>query len=124
MQSRTTASATFVLIISVFLLTGLSSNLVKAGSYSTTGEGDNLSLTANETTGRVTGLEIDGLSVTFCSGSNTGGFYLRDNTTGANGLPAGVINELGCGGFGSDIRSARLVSSIPGSMNLSEEAPR
>lgn len=70
---------------------------VEAATYSTQ---DGLTLTANGTTGRVGsgGLTIGGISITSCSGLD-GGFYLRDNTPGVDGLPEDVFNELICGEF-------------------------
>jgi len=69
----------------------------QASTYSTQ---DGLTLTANGTTGRVGsgGLSIGGINISFCSGLD-GGFYLRDNTPGVDGLPDGAYNELECGEF-------------------------
>ena len=74
----------------------MSVTIVKATPYTTQ---DGLALEANGS-GRVGsgGLTIGGISITFCPGLD-GGFYLRDNTPGVDGLPDDIDNELLCGEF-------------------------
>jgi hypothetical protein len=102
MMIQTRPAATFTLIlVAVFLLSGLCGTVSPAATHSTT---DGLSIT-EDGSGQVTNLAVGGIQIIFAPLGTNGGFYVRDNTIDpTTGLPKGVtINEIVCGDFGDTL---------------------